>query len=91
MFRPVPAPPVASISSVSGVGGLGGGTFASSERDSKSVLGPSGPQGPADKDSLCSYHSNNYNYGHITTAQHDYTYIDSNQMQSVSLSFKFHM
>ncbi|OQR73380.1 sprouty-related [Tropilaelaps mercedesae] len=80
--RPVPAPPVASISSVSGVGGLGGGTFASSEKDIKGMLG--GGQGPADKDSLCSYHSNNYNYGHITSAQHEYTYIDSNQMQSVS-------
>ncbi|XP_022693480.1 sprouty-related, EVH1 domain-containing protein 2-like isoform X4 [Varroa jacobsoni] len=79
--RPVPAPPVASISSVSGVGGLGGGTFSSSDRDPKGAFG--GAQGPADKDSLCSYHSNNYNYGHITAAQHDYTYIDSNQMQSI--------
>lgn len=60
--------------------------FASSDRDrgdSKGTFG--GSQGPADKDSLCSYHSNNYNYGHITAAQHDYTYIDSNQMQSVSM------
>lgn len=36
---------------------------------------------PTDRDSLKSYHSN-YNYGHIT-AQHEYTYIDSNTVQSL--------